>query len=65
MRMILLHGCVRRNSTKNCIDTSVEITGIKNSVIQKKTANIWNYINSVSGRRKRFSVDGIRPVEVS
>ena len=33
--MILPHGCVRRNSTKDCVDTSVEITGIINSVIQK------------------------------
>ena len=30
---------------------------------KNKTANIWSYINSVSGRRKRFSVDGIQPVE--
>ena len=35
MKMILLHGWVRRNSTKDCVDTSVEITGIINSVIQK------------------------------
>ena len=33
--MIFLHGWVRRNSTKNCVYTSVEITGIINSVIQK------------------------------
>ena len=33
--MILLHGWVRKNSTKDCIDTNVEITGIINSVIQK------------------------------
>ena len=33
--MILPHGWVRRNSTKDCVDTSVEITGIINSVIQK------------------------------
>ena len=26
---------------------------------KNKTANIWNYINSVSGREKRSSVDGI------
>ena len=35
MRMILLHGWVGSNSTKECVDTSVEITGIINSVIQK------------------------------
>ena len=35
MRMTLPHRWVRRNSTKDCVDTSVEITGIKNSVIQK------------------------------
>ena len=63
MRMLLLQGWVRRNSTKDCVDTSVEITGIINSVIQKKTANIWSHINSVSGRRRRSSVDGIQPVE--
>ena len=34
--MILPHGWVRRNSTKDCVDTSVEITGIINSVNQKK-----------------------------
>ena len=61
--MILLHGWVRRNFTKDCVDTSVEITGILNSVIQKKTANIWSHINNVSGQGKRSSVDGIQPVE--
>ena len=30
---------------------------------KNKTANIWSHINSVSGRRKRSSVDGIQPVE--
>ena len=45
------------------VDTSVEITGIINSVIQNKTANILSHINSVSGRGKRSSVDGIQPVE--
>ena len=30
---------------------------------KNKTANIWSHINSVSGRGKRFSVDGIQPVE--
>ena len=30
---------------------------------KKKTANIWSHINSVSGRGKRSSVDGIQPVE--
>ena len=35
MRMILPHGWVRRNFTKDCVDTSIEITGIINSVIQK------------------------------
>ena len=35
MKMILLDGWVRRNSTKDCVDTSVEISGIINSVIQK------------------------------
>ena len=30
---------------------------------KNKTANIWSYINSVSGRRKRSSVDGIQPAE--
>ena len=35
MRMILPHRWVRKNSTKDCVDTSVEITGIINSVIQK------------------------------
>ena len=35
MRMILLHGWVRKNSTKDCLDTSVEITGLINSVIKK------------------------------
>ena len=63
MRMILPHGWVRRNSTKDFVDTSVEITGIINLVLQKKTANIWGHINSVSGRGKRSSVDGIQPVE--
>ena len=29
VRMILPHGWVGRNSTKDCVDTSVEITGIK------------------------------------
>ena len=33
--MILLHGWVRRNSKKDCVDTNVETTGIINSVIQK------------------------------
>ena len=32
--MILPHGWVRKNSTKDCVDTSVKITGIINSVIQ-------------------------------
>ena len=35
MRIILPHGWVRRNSTKDCVDTSVEIIRIINSVIQK------------------------------
>ena len=35
MRTILLHGWVRKNFTKDWVDTSVEITGIINSVIQK------------------------------
>ena len=35
MRMIFLHEWVRRNSSKDCVDTSVEITGLINSVIQK------------------------------
>ena len=35
MRRILLHGWVRRNFTKDCVDTSVEVIGIKNSVVQK------------------------------
>ena len=35
MRMILLHGWIRRNSTIECVDTSVEITEIINSVIRK------------------------------
>ena len=30
---------------------------------KNKKANIWNHINSVSGRRKRSSLDGIQPVE--
>ena len=30
---------------------------------RNKTANIWSHINSVSGRGKRSSVDGIQPVE--
>ena len=30
---------------------------------KNKTANIWRHINSVSGRGKRSSVDGIQPVE--
>ena len=30
---------------------------------KNKTANIWSHINSVSGRGKRSSVDGIQPVE--
>ena len=33
--MIWLYGWVRRNSTKDCVDTDVEIIGIKNSVVQK------------------------------
>ena len=33
--MILLHGWIRKNSKKDCVDTSVEIIGIKNSVVQK------------------------------
>ena len=37
--MILQHGWVRRNSKKDCADTSVEITGRMNLMI-KKTANI-------------------------
>ena len=32
--------------------------------LKNKTANIWSHINSVSGRGKRSSVDGIQPVEV-
>ena len=35
----------------------------KLSDTKNKTANSWSHINSVSGRRKRFSVDGIQPVE--
>ena len=30
---------------------------------KNKTTKIWSHINSVSGREKRSSVDGIRPVE--
>ena len=35
VRMILLHGWVKGNSTKDCVDTGVDITGIINSVIQE------------------------------
>ena len=35
----------------------------KLSETKNKTANIWRHINSVSGRGKRFSADGIQPVE--
>ena len=35
MRMILLHGWIRKNSTIDCVDTSVEISEIINSVIRK------------------------------
>ena len=63
MRMILPHGWVRRNSTKDCVDTSVEITGIINSVIQKTKRLTFGATLIVSGRRKRSSVDGIQPVE--
>ena len=31
--------------------------------MKNKTANIWSHINSVSGRGKRSSADGIQPVE--
>ena len=63
MRMILPHGWVRRNSTKDCVDTSVDYWNNKLSDPKNKTANIWSHINSVSGRGKRSSVDGIQPVE--
>ena len=35
----------------------------KHSDPKNKTANIWSHINSVSGREKKSSVDGIQPVE--
>ena len=35
----------------------------KISDLKNKTANIWSHINSVFGRGKRLSVDGIQPVE--
>ena len=63
MRMILLHVWVRRNSTKDCVDTSVEITGIINSVIQKTKWLTFGATSIVSLVVERFSVDGIQPVE--
>ena len=35
----------------------------KLSDAKNKTLNIWSHINSVSGRGKRSSVDGIKPIE--
>ena len=61
--MILPHGWVRRNSTKDRVDTSVKITGIINSVIQKRRLKFGTTL-IVSLVEKRFSVDGIQPFEV-
>ena len=61
--MILLHGRVRKNSTKDCVDTSVKITGIINSVIQKTKRLTFGATLIMSLVEERFSVDGIQPVE--
>ena len=63
MRIILPHGWVRRNSTKDCRQKRRDYWNNKLSDPKNKTANIWSHINSVSGRGKRSSVDGIQPVE--
>ena len=63
MRRILPHGWVRRNSTKDCVHKRRDYWNNELSDPKNKTANIWSHINSVSGRGKRFSVDGIQPVE--
>ena len=61
--MLLLHGWVRRNSTNDFVDTSVEINGIINSVIQKTKRLTFGTTIIVSGRGQRSSVDGIQTVE--
>ena len=63
MKMILLHGWVRRNSTKDCRHKRRDYWNTKLSDSKIKTANILSHINSVSGRGKRSSVDRIQPVE--
>ena len=63
MRMILLHGWVRRNSTKDCRRKRRDYWNNKLSDPKNKMANIWSHINSVSAPIKRHSVDGIQPVD--
>ena len=58
MRMLLLHGWVRKNFTKDCVDTSVEIIGIKNSVVQKTkrlTFGATFVVSLVEGKNLRLT----------
>ena len=45
---------VRRDSTKNCVDTSVKVTGIINSVIQKTKRLLFGATLLVSLVEKRY-----------
>ena len=52
----------RKKLYKSCVDTSVEVTGIINSMIRKTKRLTCGAI--FSGRRKKSSLDGIQPVEI-
>ena len=54
----------RKKLYKSCVDTSVEVTGIINSMIRKTKRLTCGAILIVSGRRKKSSLDGIQPVEI-
>ena len=60
MRRILLHGWVGKTL---CRHKRKDYWNNKFRNPKNKTANIWSHITSVSGRRKRSSVDGIQLVE--
>ena len=58
MRRILLHGWFRRNFTKDCVDTSVQVVGIKNSVVQKTkrlTFGATFVVSLVEGKKLRLT----------
>ena len=61
--MILLHGWVKKTHKRLCRQKCRDYRNNKLSDPRNKTANIWSYINSVSGRGKRSYVDGIQSFE--